>query len=38
MPCVKNRPMDEANFYSNVQIDGGPHLIDMAAEVKVFNY
>ena len=25
------------NLYSNMQLDGGPHLIDMAAEAKVFN-
>jgi tRNA 2-thiouridine synthesizing protein D len=37
-PCAKNRKLDEANFYSNMQLDGGPHLIDMAAEAKVFNF
>ncbi|GAB6905290.1 hypothetical protein JCM12296A_11250 [Desulfosarcina cetonica] len=37
-PCAKNRNMDEARFYSNMQLDGGPHLIDMAAEAKVFNF
>jgi len=37
-PCAKNRNMDEANFFSNMQLDGGPHLIDMAAEAKVFNF
>lgn len=30
--------MDEAAFFSNMQLDGGPHLIDMAEEVKVFNF
>jgi tRNA 2-thiouridine synthesizing protein D len=28
---------DEATFFSNMQLDGGPHLIDMAA-AKVFNF
>lgn len=37
-PCVKNRQLDEAKFYSNMHLDGGPHLIDMAAEAKVFNF
>lgn len=37
-PCAKNRKMDEANFHSNMQLDGGPHLIDMATEAKVFNF
>ncbi len=37
-PCVKNRNMDEAKFFPNMQLDGGPHLIDMAAEAKVFNF
>ncbi|MEE4239971.1 MAG: DsrE family protein [Desulfopila sp.] len=37
-PCAKNRNLDEASFYSNMALDGGPHLIDMAAEAKVFNF
>jgi tRNA 2-thiouridine synthesizing protein D len=37
-PCAKNRNLDEANFYTNMALDGGPHLIDMAAESKVFNF
>ena len=37
-PCAKNRGLDEANFFTNMQLDGGPHLIDMAAEAKVFNF
>jgi predicted peroxiredoxin len=37
-PCAKNRNLDEAQFYSNMVLDGGPHLIDMAAESKVFNF
>lgn len=30
--------LDEAGFYSNMQLDGGPHLIEMAADAKVFNF
>ena len=37
-PCAKNRQMDETEFYTNMALDGGPHLIDMAAEAKVFNF
>jgi tRNA 2-thiouridine synthesizing protein D len=37
-PCAKNRKMDEAKFFSNMQLDGGPHLIEMAAEAKIFNF
>lgn len=37
-PCAKNRNLDEAQFNSNMVLDGGPHLIDMAAEAKVFNF
>ena len=37
-PCARNRGMDEARFFSNMQLDGGPHLIDLAAEAKVFNF
>jgi len=37
-PCAKNRNLDEAQFNSNMALDGGPHLIDMAAEAKVFNF
>jgi tRNA 2-thiouridine synthesizing protein D len=37
-PCAKNRNLDEADFHSNMVLDGGPHLIDMAAEAKVFNF
>ncbi len=25
-------------IFSNMQLDGGPHLIDMAAEAKIFNF
>lgn len=37
-PCARNRNMDEARFFPNMQLDGGPHLIDLAAEAKVFNF
>jgi tRNA 2-thiouridine synthesizing protein D len=37
-PCAKNRGIDEAKFFSNMILDGGPHLIDMAAEAKVINF
>ncbi len=37
-PCATNRGLDEAHFHSNMMLDGGPHLIDMAAEAKVFTF
>jgi tRNA 2-thiouridine synthesizing protein D len=37
-PCAKNRQVDEGSFFTNMLLDGGPHLIDMAAEAKVFNF
>ena len=37
-PCANNRELNEADFYSNMVLDGGPHLIDMAADAKVFNF
>lgn len=37
-PCARNRGVDEARFYANMALDGGPHLIDLAAEAKVFNF
>lgn len=37
-PCARNRGLDEARFHPNMLLDGGPHLIDMAAESKVFNF
>lgn len=37
-PCAKNRDLAEENFHTNMKLDGGPHLIDMAAEAKVFNF
>jgi len=37
-PCANNRSIDEAKFFPNMQLDGGPHLIDMAADAIVFNF
>jgi len=37
-PCAKNRNLDEADFHTNMILDGGPHLIDMAAVAKIFNF
>lgn len=37
-PCANARKMDEAKFFPNMALDGGPHLIEMAAESKVFNF
>lgn len=37
-PCARSRDMDEARFHTNMRLDGGPHLIEMAAESKVFNF
>ncbi len=37
-PCAKGRNLAEADFYATMKLDGGPHLIDMAAEAKVFNF
>ena len=37
-PCAKNRNLDEAGFHPNMALDGGPHLIDMAAEATFFNF
>ncbi len=37
-PCAKNRNLDEGAFHPNMKLDGGPHLIDMAAESKIFNF
>ena len=37
-PCARNRELDAANFFTNMQLDTGANLIDMAAEAKVFNF
>lgn len=37
-PCARNRGLDEARFHPNMLLDGGPHLIELAAESKVFNF
>ena len=38
IPCANARQVDEAKFFSNMIMDGGPHLIDLAAGAKVFNF
>jgi len=38
VPCAKSRQVDEAKFYSNMQLDGAPRLIDIAAEARVVNF
>jgi hypothetical protein len=30
--------MDDADFFSNMQLDGGPHLPNMTAEAEVVNF
>jgi len=30
--------MDDADFFSNMQLDSGPHLLNMTAEAKVVNF
>jgi len=30
--------VEESKFFSNMVLDGGPHLIDLAAEAKMFNF
>jgi hypothetical protein len=30
--------VDEANFFTNMRLDGGPSLIDLAAAAKIFNF
>jgi tRNA 2-thiouridine synthesizing protein D len=37
-PCANARKLDEARFHRNMALDGGPHLIEMAAESRVFNF
>lgn len=37
-PCANARELDESKFHRNMALDGGPHLIEMAAESKVFNF
>ncbi len=38
IPCANARQVDESKFFSNMALDGGPHLIDLAAQAKVFNF
>ena len=35
---VEIRWMDEGKFFGRMQLEGGPHLIDMAAEAKVCSF
>lgn len=37
-PCANNRNLKESQFNSNMKLDNGGHLIDMAAEAKIFNF
>ncbi len=37
-PCAKGRNLREEQFYPTMKLDGGPHLIDMAAEAPGFNF
>jgi hypothetical protein len=30
--------MDETNLFSNMQLDGGPQLTDMATKAEVFDF
>ena len=38
IPCAKARQVDVSKFFPNMILDGAPHLIDLAAEAKVFNF
>jgi len=38
LPCANARQVDEAKFFPNMLLDGAPHLIDMMADAKVFNF
>ena len=37
-PAPKTANWTRRQFNSNMVLDGGPHLIDMAAEAKIFNF
>lgn len=37
-PCAKGRNIDEGTFLTNMKLDTGGHLIDMAATARVFNF
>lgn len=37
-PCAKGRSLEEADFHATMKLDGGPHLIDMATDAKVFTF
>jgi len=38
VPCANARQLDESAFFSNMALDTGANLIDLAAEAKVFNF
>ncbi len=37
-PCAGGRNLDEGDFYSNMKLDTGGNLIDMATGATVFNF
>jgi len=37
-PCANARQMDEAKFFPNMILAGGPYLIDLVAEGKLFTF
>lgn len=37
-PCAAARGIDERNFASNMMLDGAPHVLELVAEGKVFNF
>lgn len=37
-PCVKGRNLDAAAFHPTMQLDTGGHLIDLAADARIFNF
>jgi sulfur relay (sulfurtransferase) complex TusBCD TusD component (DsrE family) len=37
-PCAKARKLDESQLFQNMEMAVGTHLIEMAAEAKIFNF
>ena len=37
-PCAKGRNLDEGTFLTNMNLDTGGNLIDMAATASIFNF
>ena len=37
-PCAMARKLEEAKLFQNMELAVGSHLIEMAAEAKVFNF